>query len=82
MHSSEMWPRAAEYKLTDSGLETSALYEGESSASRPGCFTPGGKLPGTPLNRRLGGPQVQTGSLGEEKNILPVLGFELRSSIK
>jgi hypothetical protein len=76
-----MWPRATEQKLTDSGLETSALYEGESSASKPGCFARGGKLPGTPLNRKLGGPQIQTGRLEEEKNILPVLGYELRSSI-
>ena len=76
-----MWPRVAEFKLADLGLKTSALCEGESSTSRSGCFTPGGKLPGTPLNIRLGGPHIQAGLLGEEKNIWPVLGFELRLSI-
>jgi hypothetical protein len=28
MHSSEMWPRAAKYKLADRGLGTSVQYEG------------------------------------------------------
>jgi hypothetical protein len=37
---------------------TSALDGGEWSASRPGRFTPQGKSPRYPLDRRLGGPQI------------------------
>jgi hypothetical protein len=36
---------------------TSALDGGEWSASRPGRFSPQGKSPWYPLDRRLGGPQ-------------------------
>jgi hypothetical protein len=32
-----------------------------------------------PLNRRVGGPQRQSGRLGEEENNLPLRGFELRT---
>jgi hypothetical protein len=39
---------------------TSALAGGEWSASRPGRFTPGGKSPRYPLDRRLGGPQSRS----------------------
>jgi hypothetical protein len=46
---------------------TSALVTGEWSASQPGCFTPLGKSPRCPLDRRLGGPQSQSGKRGEEK---------------
>jgi hypothetical protein len=45
---------------------TSALVEGEWSASRPGRFTPE-KSPRYPLYRRLGGPQSRSGQHGEVK---------------
>jgi hypothetical protein len=51
---------------------TSALGGGEWSASRPGRF------PRYPLDRRLGGPQSRSGRCGEEKNLLPLPGIELR----
>jgi hypothetical protein len=47
---------------------TSALDAGEWSASRPGRFTPQGKRPWNPLDRRLGRPQSRSGRGGEEKN--------------
>jgi hypothetical protein len=43
---------------------TSALDGGEWSASRPGRFTPQGKSPSYPLDRRLGGPQGRSGRGG------------------
>jgi hypothetical protein len=46
---------------------TSALAGGEWSASRPGRFTSGDRI----LDRRLGGPQSQSGRLGEENIIEP-----------
>jgi hypothetical protein len=55
----------------------SELVGGEWSASRPGRFTAGGKSPRYPLDRRLGGPQNQSGRRGEEK-ILPLPGLEFR----
>jgi hypothetical protein len=46
---------------------TSALVEGQWSASRPCRFTPGERAPGNPLYRRLGGLRSQAGSYGEDK---------------
>jgi hypothetical protein len=40
---------------------TSALVGGECSSSRPSRFTPGGKGPQYPLDRRLGGRQSRSG---------------------
>jgi hypothetical protein len=37
-------------------------------ASSPGRFTPSERAPGSPLHRRLGGPQSRSGRGGEEKN--------------
>jgi hypothetical protein len=62
-----------EYSSTHS--LTSALDEGEWSASRP--F---GKNPQYPLYRRLGGPQSRSGRGGEEKYSLLLPGIEPRSS--
>jgi hypothetical protein len=50
---------------------TSALVGGEWSTSRPGRFTPRGKSPRYPLDRRLGGPQSRSGRSGEEKILSP-----------
>jgi hypothetical protein len=47
---------------------TSALDGGECSASRHGRFTPRGKSPWYPLDRRLRGPQSRSGCGGLEKN--------------
>jgi hypothetical protein len=55
---------------------TSALDE--ASASRPGRFTPRGKRPQCPLDKRLGGLQSQSGRCGVEKNLLPLPGIEPR----
>jgi hypothetical protein len=46
---------------------TSALAGGEWSASRHDRFTPQGKSPPYPLDRRLGGPQSWSGRRREEK---------------
>jgi hypothetical protein len=46
-----------------------ALARREWSASGPGRFTPGGKSPRYPLDRRLGVPQSRPGLRGEEKII-------------
>jgi len=40
---------------------TSALHGGHWSASRPGRFTPQGRSPWYPADRRLGGSQSQSG---------------------
>jgi len=37
------------------------------------CFTPGGKIPQYPSDRRLDGPQIQSGCSAKEKESLPVL---------
>jgi len=50
----------------------SELEEDEWSASHPDCFTPQGKSPWYPLDRRLGGPQSQSRCSGEEKNSQPL----------
>jgi hypothetical protein len=50
---------------------TSALLGGEWSTSRPGRFTPRGKSPLYPLDRRLGGPHSRSGRFGEEKILDP-----------
>jgi hypothetical protein len=49
---------------------TSALDEGEWSASRPCRFTPLERLP-VSLGRRLDGPQNWSGRYGEAKNLAP-----------
>jgi hypothetical protein len=54
---------------------TSALDEGEWSASRPGHFTPRERAP-VPIGERLGGPQSRSGRGGEEKNSQPPSGIE------
>jgi hypothetical protein len=54
---------------------TTALEEGEGSASRPGCSLPPGKTR-YPLYRRLGGPQDRSGQV---RKILPPLGFDPRT---
>jgi hypothetical protein len=59
---------------------THSKYEGKSSVSRPGRFTPW-KEPRYTSDRRLGGPWGQSVRGGEEKNSLPLLGIEPRSSI-
>jgi hypothetical protein len=53
---------------------------GEWSASRPGRFTPGKRVPRYPLDRRVGGPQGWSGRCEVEKNLLPLLGIEPRLS--
>jgi len=45
---------------------------GEWSVSRPGCFTPGGKSPWYPFDRRMGGLKRWSGRGGEEKNSQPL----------
>jgi hypothetical protein len=59
---------------------TSVLSGSEWSASRPSYFTPRGKKPRYPLDRRLGMPQNRSGRGGEEKISLFLLGIEPRSS--
>jgi hypothetical protein len=44
----------------------------------PGRFIPQGKSPWYPFDRKLGGPQSQSGRGGEEKNSQPQPGLELR----
>lgn len=58
-------------------LITSAVDEGQWSASRHDSFTPG-KESWYALHRRLDGPQNLSGRFWEEKNLFPLSGFELR----
>jgi hypothetical protein len=53
-----------ERKYSSYSFLTSALDGGEWSASRPSRALPRGKDPWYPLNRRLGGPQSQSGRRG------------------
>jgi hypothetical protein len=55
----------------------SALHGNEWLTSRPDRFTL--KDHRNPLNERLGGPQSQLGRSGEERNMLPLPGIELRT---
>jgi hypothetical protein len=55
---------------------TSAIDGGEWSASRTSRFTPRGKNPLYPLDRKLGGPQSRSGHGGEEKDFQPLPGLE------
>jgi hypothetical protein len=52
---------------------TAALVGGEWSASCPSHFTPRGKSPLYPLDRRFGGPKSQSGQHGEEKILDPTV---------
>jgi hypothetical protein len=56
----------------------SVLDGDEWSASRPGRFTPQGKGPRYPLDRRLVWPQSQSGHGVEEKRSQPPPGIETR----
>jgi hypothetical protein len=56
---------------------TSALDGGKWSTSRTIRFTPGGKVPRYPVERRLSGPQSRSGRGGEDRKV-PAL--ELRWS--
>jgi hypothetical protein len=53
------------------------LYRGECLISLPGRFTPGSE-PWYILNWRLGRRQSWYEYFGEEDNLMPMLGFELR----
>jgi hypothetical protein len=46
---------------------TSVLAGSERSAPHTDQFTPGGKSPRYPLDRRMVGPQIRSGQSGEEK---------------
>jgi hypothetical protein len=59
---------------------SSALYEGEWPASRPGCSAPGERAPGTQFDMRLGGPKSRSGRCGVQKNLLPLPGIEPQPS--
>jgi len=52
-----------------------ALNGGGWSASCPNCFTPRERVPWYPLDKRLGGPQSQSGCSSEE-NFQPLPGLE------
>jgi hypothetical protein len=55
----------------------SALVGGARSASCPCHFTSGKRAPQYPLDRRLGGPQSQSGWQGEEKILDPTRTWTL-----
>jgi hypothetical protein len=54
-----------------------AQDEGERLDSRPGNFTLEDRVPGNPLDRKLGETQSRSGGVGEEKS-LPLQGIESR----
>jgi len=56
---------------------TLALDTGKWLTSSSGRFTPG-EGGWYPLNRRMGGPQNQSGHFGQEKNLLPLQKFNPR----
>jgi hypothetical protein len=60
---------------------TLALVVGEWSTSRPGFFTPQGKSPQYPSDRRLGGSQRWSGSCGEVKILAPAGNIWLRGEV-
>jgi len=60
-----------EWRYNSTHSSTSALDGGEWSTSCPSCFTPQGKTPWYPLDRRLDGPQSCSGHSGKEKNSQP-----------
>jgi hypothetical protein len=61
-----------EWRYSSTHSLTSALDGGEWSASRPGRFTPQGKSPWYPWDRRLGGPQSRS-ERGDESQGLETL---------
>jgi hypothetical protein len=65
-----------EWRYSSTHSLTSALDGGEWSASRPGRFTPQGKITSYPLDRRVGGPQSRSGRGGKEKNFQHPPGIE------
>jgi hypothetical protein len=56
---------------------TSALVGGESSASRPGCFTPGERAPGTQWIGGWVGTRTRLEDM-EKRKFLPLTRLELR----
>jgi hypothetical protein len=56
---------------------TSALFGGEWSASRPGCFAPGERIPDTHWIGRWVGPRAGLDDV-EGRKILLLLGLELQ----
>jgi len=56
-----------------------ALDGGKWAASRSGRFIPRVSVPGTHWDRKLVGPQSQSGRGGEKKKSQNLLGTELRS---
>jgi len=56
---------------------TLALEEVSQQLNSSGCFTPR-EQPWYLLNRRLDGPQSQSGHFGEDRNLLPLSGIEPR----
>jgi hypothetical protein len=78
-HNTPMEAQGGERMYSSHSFMTSALDEGEWSASRPGRALCPGKGPPYPLNRRLGGPQSRSGHRGYRKNPLPVPGPVVQS---
>jgi len=67
--------KTLEYRRYSSSFLTSLVDGGECSTSASAALPPwGGEQ--CPLNRRLGGPQSQSGYFGEDKNILILPGTE------
>jgi hypothetical protein len=62
-------------------ISTFSWPQGKWSASRLGRFTPRERAPQYPLDRRLGGPQSQSGRRGEEKILDPTRIQTLISSV-
>jgi hypothetical protein len=58
----------------------SMLDGGELSVPRPGRFKPWGKSPSYPFDKRLCGPQSQSGCGDEEEESQPLPEIEPRSS--
>jgi hypothetical protein len=74
------WRHTGTANLSLHTLLTSALHEGEWSASWHTHFTQGRSWC-YPLNRRLGGPSSWSESFWDEVNLSPLAGFE-RQTIK
>jgi hypothetical protein len=62
-------------------FQTSALDEGEWSASRLGRFTRGERFPRYPLNRTLSGPQSRSGRGIEPRSSSPQLSHYTNGNI-
>jgi hypothetical protein len=70
--------RTGEEEVQLLSFEALELEGFEWSALCPNRFTPWGKIPSFPLNKRTGALQGRCGVFGQNKNLVPLPGCEYR----